>query len=114
MIALANNINQSDVTSDAVANRALLLSEDTKCGELAKITSLQICAKLGEKNVLPVARQISTSGASVPLRMSAIAAVGTLGEESDRLMLEKYAASTDTRLRTAAQSALKRLGKKSI
>lgn len=112
LIALANNSDQPDITRDAIANRALLLSEDPKCGELAKITSLQICAKLGEKKVLLTARQIAGSGASVPLRMSAIATVGTLGEESDRVMLEKYAVSTDTRLRTAAQSALKRLGKK--
>lgn len=112
LIALANNIDHSDIIRDAVANTSLLLSEDAKCGELAKITSLQICANLGEKKILPIARQIAESTASVPLRMSAIAAVGTLGEESDRAMLGKYAASTDTRLRTAAQSALKRLGKK--
>ena len=113
LIVLANNMDQPDIARDAVANKALLLSEDAKCGELAKITSLQICAKLGDKKVLPTARHIASSGASVPLRMSAIAAVGTLGDESDRAMLEKYVTSTDTRLRTAAQSALKRLGRKS-
>ena len=112
LIALANNIDQSDVTREAVANTSLLLSADPKCGELAKITALQICANLGEKKVLPTARQIADSTASVPLRISAIAALGTLGDESDRALLGKYAASTDTRLRTAAQSALKRLGKK--
>ncbi|MDD4873252.1 MAG: hypothetical protein PHR77_22075, partial [Kiritimatiellae bacterium] len=49
LIALANNMDQPDITKDAVANKALLLSEDPKCGELAKITSMQICAKLVEK-----------------------------------------------------------------
>lgn len=112
LIALANNVNQSDITKEAVGTAALRLSDDPTCGELAKITALQICANLGESKVLPIARQIAGSGASVPLRMSAIAAVGTLGDESDRILLEPYAASTDTRLRTAAQSAVKRLGKK--
>ena len=67
--------------------------------------------RLGDVDVLPVARQIAASTAGVPLRMSAIAAEGTLGSESDRPLLEKYSASSDARLRTAAQSALGRLAK---
>jgi len=109
LIALSNNTGSPGFDKAAIGNKALALVLDPKCGELAEITALQICANLGEKGVLPPARKISDSSASVPLRMSAIAAIGTIGEESDRLLLEKYSASSDTRLRTAALSALKRL-----
>lgn len=111
LIALANNADGTYIKKEDVAAKALELSTSSNCGELAKITALQICAKLGEKQVLPTARSIAQSGGSVPLRMSAIAAVGTLGGESDREMLDKYAASSDVRLRKSAQSALQRLGK---
>jgi len=70
---------------------------------------LQICAKFNDKRALPIARKIAESAASTHLRMSAIAAVGTLGDSSDRPMLEKYASSSDARLRESAQSALNRL-----
>jgi len=109
LIALSNNTGGQDIQKKTVANKALELCEDTRCGELAKITALQICAELNEKRVLPTARKIAESGASIPLRMSAIAAVGTLGDSSDRPMLEKYASSADVRLRKSAQSALGRL-----
>ena len=76
---------------------------------MSKITALQICAKLGNKAVLPSARRLASSRESVPLRMSAIAAVGTLGNADDQVVLEEYAKSSDVRLRKSAQSALKRL-----
>jgi len=40
---------------------------------------------------------------------AAIAAVGTLGDVSDRPMLDDLVRSSDIRLRTAARSAIKRL-----
>lgn len=111
LLAMENNKNDSLIDAGEVAEKALNLCKDSTCGEPAKITALQICAKLGDVRVLSTAREIATSGQSVPLRMSAIAAVGTLGDESDREMLEKYSQSSDIRLRKSAQSALTRLGK---
>lgn len=108
LIALSNNTGQG-ISKEDVANKAFGLCEDAQCGELAKTTALQICARLGDKRALPVARRIAESGASVPLRMSAIAAVGTLGDSSDKPLLEKYASSSDARLRKSAQAALGRL-----
>lgn len=109
LIALSDNTGTPDISKQDVADKAYELSEDAQCGELTKTTALQICARLGDKRALPVARKIAESGASVPLRMSAIAAVGTLGDASDKPMLEKYAASSDVRLRKSAQGALGRL-----
>jgi len=111
LIALASNCDDSGIDTARVAERALTLGTSAECGTLAKITALQICAQLGERKVLPTARSIAGSRSAVTLRMSAIAAVGTLGDESDKPMLSKYAASTDVRLRKAARSALSRLRK---
>lgn len=110
LIALVYNQNDDMIDTSEVAQKALIFCTDSNCSELTKITALQICAKLGESQVLPVARKIASSKQSVLLRMSAIAAVGTLGNESDRDMLEKYSKSSDVRLRKSAQSALTRLG----
>lgn len=109
LIALSNNTSGPDISREDVADRAYELCDDARCCELAKTTALQICARLGDKRALPIARRIADSSASVPLRMSAIAAVGTLGDPSDKPLLEKYASSTDVRLRKSAQSALGRL-----
>jgi len=109
LIALASNCSQPGIEKARVTEKALDLSTNPACGHLAKITALQICAQLGEDRVLPTARVIAASKSSVTLRMSAIAAVGTLGDQSDRPMLEEYASSTDVRLRKSARSALTRL-----
>ena len=106
LIALSNNTGGPNISKQDVADKAYELCVDPQCGELAKTTALQICAKLRDKRALPVAKQIAESGARVPLRMSAIAAVGTLGDASDKPILEKYASSTDVRLRKSAESAL--------
>jgi hypothetical protein len=111
LIALRRSVNQPDVDKSKVAARALELVTDPKCGHLAKITALQMCAELGEKVVLPTAREIADSGSGVPLRMSAIAAIGTVGGKDDKALLDKYAASSDVRLRKSARSALSRLGR---
>lgn len=109
LIALSNNAGAPGIARQDVANKALALCEDAGCCELAKTTALQICARLGDERALPIARKIAESGASVPLRMSALAAVGTLGDASDKPLLEKFASSSDVRLRKSALGALGRL-----
>jgi hypothetical protein len=109
LISLKRASEAGGIDRARLAETALARCLDDGCGELTKITALQICAELGETGVLPTARAIADSKRSVPLRMSAIAVLGTLGNEEDRSLLEPYAQSTDTRLRTAARSALERL-----
>lgn len=112
IISLRRSVEQPDIDKDKVTGRALEMVNDPRCGHLAKISALQMCAELGESGLLPAARDIADSGAGVPLRMSAIAAIGTVGGEDDRALLDKYAASRDVRLRKSARSALSRLGAK--
>ncbi len=111
LLAMRHNVDDPLVDQQAVAAKALGYCEDPKCNDRTKITALQVCAELGETKALPTARKIATSNGGTQLRMSAIAAVGTLGDESDRAMLQKYASGSNSRLRQPARSALKRLGK---
>ncbi len=45
----------------------------------------------------------------MPLRISAVAAVGMLGDASDKAMLEKLSTGNEVRLHVAAKAALKSL-----
>jgi hypothetical protein len=110
LIAIANN-RGADIISQSIADKAIAIAEDAAYGEAPRITALQIGAKLNDARVLPVAREIAFGGSGVPLRVSAIAAIGTMGDESDLAKLEPLANSTDIRLRTAATAAVKKLGK---
>jgi hypothetical protein len=82
--------------------------------ELARITALQVCAQLGVKDVLPLALQFAESAKSIPLRVSAIAAVGQLGGAEVTAYLENLAAGNDARLAVPARAALQRRARQLI
>lgn len=108
LIALFNLCGQKGFEKDRISAKSLEMVRESGYGEPAKITALQICAKLGEKAVLPDARKLAAGG-SIPIRMSAMACLGMLGDKSDIGMLKASESSTDIRLKTAAQVALKKL-----
>jgi hypothetical protein len=110
LIALFNLCGQVSVDRARVAAKALQMVHSPIYGEPAKITALQICANLGEVGVLPDARKLAAVGA-VPIRMSAMACLGMLGDKSDLEMLKKAELSPDIRLKTASQTAIKRLSR---
>ncbi len=109
LIGLARNIDQPGFNRDQVARKALLYAADASMDDMTRLTAIQVCALLKDNRVLPVARELAATNAAVTLRMSAIAAIGSLGTSADRDLLNQYATASDVRLRTAASSALKRL-----
>ena len=108
LIALFNLCGGKGVDRAQVAAKALAMVKDPGYGEPAKITALQIGAKLGEKTILPLARQLAQK-ATISLRVSAMACVGTLGNASDLDWLREYENATDIRLKTSSQAAVKQL-----
>ena len=108
LIALANNAG-SDIASQAVAAKAIVIAEDVLYGDAARITALQIAAKQNDARILSVARETAFGSVSAPLRVSAIAVLGMMGDKTDLTKLEPLASSTDIRLRTAATAAVKKL-----
>jgi hypothetical protein len=77
-----------------------------------KISSLQVCAELNNADALPIARQIVNSRQNKILQMSAIAAIGMLGDRSDLPLLYKLQKSTDIRKRSPAKAAIKKINKR--
>jgi HEAT repeat protein len=92
-----------------LATAASALAQDPNGSEAARVTALQVCAQLGMKEVLPAAVDLAQSAASVPLRMSALAAVGALGGPDQVPLLFGLLTADDPRIQTAARAALRRL-----
>jgi hypothetical protein len=88
---------------------ALNLARDDTARELVRITALQVCAGRGIKDALPAALALANAAPTIPVQISAIAALGTLGTAEHRALLEELAESPEARLRPAAQTALNRL-----
>lgn len=110
LIALADHRQDPRVDARKLAQTAARIVADAKASSAARTTALQIAAELGEKQILPVARQLAASHtAERPLRLSAIAAIGTLGNPDDIPLLERYAQGNDHLLSTAAKPALQKL-----
>jgi len=74
-----------------------------------RVTAIQLCGRMGLKEILPTARIEAQSGETVQLRMSAIATLGDLGDKNDAALVEALALENDARIQTAAKSSLKRL-----
>ena len=89
---------------------ASALAADSTASDVARLTALQVCAELRIKAVLPAAVSLAEGAASVPLRMSAVAAVGALGGPDQAPLLNRLATADDPRIQTAARAALRGLG----
>ena len=105
-----NSFEPQAVSKDGLAKKAFGVIILKEAREINKITALQVCAQLNFMEALPQARNlVADTQNSVSLRISAIAAVGLLGDSADKTMLEPLSKSSDTRLATAASAALKRI-----
>ena len=110
MLALYRNAVEPEVRTET-AGVAAAAAADAAISPGVRATALQVAANLGHHELLPTARGLAQDEkVPAPLRMSAIAAIGTLGDESDRAMLDTLLKGNDMRLHVAIKSALKRLG----
>jgi hypothetical protein len=103
-------IDPENVPPDVVRDLALDVAEDPFASDMSRIHALQVAANLGDERVLPIARALAGQG-STALRRSAIAALGTLGEEEDIERVQRLTENTDLyeMLRPAIDGALARL-----
>ncbi len=88
---------------------ALKLATDERCGQVSRLTAVQICGRMKERKVLPVARTLAENSRSLPVKLAAIAAIGEVGGPDDLTMLEHLATGSSTHVQTAAKSALRKL-----
>jgi len=109
LIAMSRLTDYQGLEKERVSGEAVKLASDKDGADIVKTSALQVAANLKNKDIVPIAREILKNSKNIPLKMSAMAALGTIGlEPEDRTMIEKYRSSTDVRLRTAAKSALRK------
>jgi len=101
--------NNPELDRDRIAQTALKLANDDNCGELARITAVQLCGQFGVQQASVLIQQLARQAGSIPLRISAIAALGNLGDRNTETFLQDIAAGSEDRLKPAAQTALKQL-----
>jgi len=104
--------SNAEFDRDQIAQTALKLAGDDNCGELARITAVQLCGQMGVQQASALIQQLARQTGSIPLRISAIAALGNLGDQGAETFLQEIAAGSEDRLKPAAETALKRLKKR--
>ena len=110
LIAMSGLADNPEFDRNKIAGAAFALCIDSKTDDMIKTTALQVCAKFKKREILPVARDIIRTSKNVPLKMSAIAAVGAIGDSSDQDTLRSFVKSSDVRMRTASKAALRKMG----
>jgi hypothetical protein len=94
-----------------ISDAALRMANDAGTGELARITAFQVCGQLGLSDVGPVLLQTALNGDSIPLRISAIGALGVLGDSQATPLLTEILNGDESRLKLPARRALMRIQK---
>lgn len=89
-----------------IGRAALRTAGDANTGELARITAFQVCAQLEVADAVPVLVETIRGGGPVTLRISAIGALGTLGNASAKPLLTELLDGREQRFRLPAQGAL--------
>ena len=110
LIAMSGLAENPEFDRRKIAEAAYALCIDTNIDDMIKTTALQVCAKLKKHEVLAIARDMIKTSKNVPLKMSAVATVGAIGDNSDHDILRSLAKSSDVRMRTASKAALKKMG----
>ncbi len=94
------------VEAEAVREAALRLAAGSRHGPLARITALQVCARMGVAEALPLAEKLARESEHLPLRIAAIAALGQLGGAPEVTILENLAATSPQNLQPALGAAI--------
>ena len=96
---------------DWLGQESLAIAANPRAKETSRIAALQVASRHAGSDLRPVARELALSGSSVPLRLSAIAALGAVGGAQDLLLLDRLSveAAKEPRLRPAVDGARRRL-----
>jgi hypothetical protein len=107
---LSESMKQSD--RRRVSTEALRLAQLDGVGELTRISAFQVVAGLDAKEALPILIQAAQGGETLALRISAIGALGRVGDSSAVNLLANLYAGPDVRLRIPAERALRAIEEK--
>jgi HEAT repeats len=109
LLELSQGTNAVDRTR--LAGVAFKHAADEGCGELTRITAVQVCGRLKTESAWPVVQQLAQAAPNQVLQNAAIAALADFGTEDAIKILEQLSASPEARQAQAAQAALNRLAR---
>lgn len=103
------SVLDSMFNSTEIGQAALRLAQASDTPIATRITALQICAEREIKQALPTLESLVQISENIPLRISAIAALGQLGGKEQAVFLRQLESCPNEKLRTASQIALRKL-----
>jgi len=113
LLALQNLAQDyKEIDPDTLGEAALNLAGDGRCGELSRLTAVQVCGRLGLKQAAPLLLQLAQNAPTVPLQIASIAALGDVGDEAARAYLQQLAGQADPRLGPALETALRKMNQR--
>jgi len=114
LLALHRLINiHPQIDAARLADAASSIIRNDTCGSASKVTALRICAAMNAPGTLEYASNVVHNENSLPLRLSAVAALGELGDVgAGKLLQELINNSGDLQIKAAVEAALKKLSQK--
>jgi hypothetical protein len=97
------------VDRSRLSTTSLQIAADNGANEAARISAIQVCAKLHIVKALPTLVQSTRGDRSVLVRVSAIGALGMIGGRDEADLLKSIAGGTDVRVKPVAETALRRI-----
>jgi len=93
-----------------ISRKAAEIATNSKSSDLTRTSAIQVAVMLGQADeIAPALRELASSeGTPLPLRLSAIAGIGSLRDPTDRVLLEQLATCSGPESR-AARAALAKL-----
>lgn len=88
---------------------ALAIVQNDRASVQSRLTALQVCARLGLKEAVPIALELAQGAKSLPIRCSAIAALGSLGGETELATLKSMIKGSNADLELAIARAIDQL-----
>ena len=104
--------NHPEFSVGEIGDKALELAGDDTCDAITRMSAMQVCGRMGLEAALSFATRLASDPSSGPLRITAIATLGDLGGEKERVLLVEIANDDNAQLRVACESALKKIGKR--
>lgn len=116
LIALTHQKNPTEDDKAFLKSQTITILENPKAHEAARISAMQIASENGYVESLPTIRHVAESSAEpIANRTVAIGALGTFGEASDVLLLQKLLAENpNPRLLSALTAAVERIKKRVV
>jgi hypothetical protein len=106
------HLSESDSRFDRlrIGKAALQMALSEDCGDLSRITAVQVCGRMGITDVRPTAMALARAGRELPLRLASVATLGDLGDE--RALTDLMGKESSPLLKAACESALKKIRKR--